>query len=261
MWARTYAVEDAAGHGEDDSMSTPAPPSGVLGEVGDHAGSSSRGPAFHVCFHGIGTPTHEREPGEALYWVTEDRFRAMLDWLAEVPRVAISFDDGNRSDVEVALPALSERELVASFFPVVGRLGDPWSLSPRGLEELVASGMDVGSHGLNHLPWAGLRGPTARAEIVHPRHALEDLLGRRVDRVAAPLGRYDRRTLALLRASGCAEVNVSDQRPARPGAWVQPRFSVRADDTVASLRARMLASLDPARRVRNSVVSAAKRWT
>lgn len=234
--------------------------------VPHHAPAAARdprpqGPSFTVCFHGIGTPAREREPGEAGYWVTDDRFRAMLDWLTEVPRVAISFDDGNRSDVDVALPALSERGLAASFFPVVGRLGDPWSLSPRGVEELVASGMDVGSHGLNHLPWSGLRGAAAHAEIVHPRHVLEDLLGRRVDRAAAPLGRYDRHTLALLRAGGFAEVNVSDQRPARPGAWVQPRFSVRAEDTVVTLRARMLASLDPTRRVRNGAVAAVKRWT
>ena len=207
--------------------------------------------AFTVCFHGVGTPAHEREPGEAGYWVDHDRFRVILDWVAQVPRVAISFDDGNRSDVDVVLPALSERGIVATFFPVVRRLGDRWSISPHGLEELLAAGMDVGTHGLTHRPWSGLRGDVARAEV---------LLGRRVDRTAAPLGRYDRHTLALLRASGCAEVNVSDQRPARPGAWVQPRFSVRSDDTVASLRARMLASMEPTRRVRNALVSTAKRW-
>jgi peptidoglycan/xylan/chitin deacetylase (PgdA/CDA1 family) len=217
-------------------------------------------PSFTVCFHGIGSPAQEREPGEATYWVSDHRFRTILDWLTEMPAVAISCDDGNRSDVDVVLPALVERRLVATFFPVVGRLGDPWSLSPGGVTELVAAGMDVGSHGLNHLPWSGLRGDAARAEIIRPRHVLEDLLGRRVDRAAAPLGRYDRPALALLRASGCAEVNVSDQRPARPGAWIQPRFSVRADDTVASLRARMLSSLDPVRRARNGTVSAVKRW-
>ena len=219
-----------------------------------------RMPAFTVCFHGIGTPDHEREPGEAGYWVDHDRFRAILDWVAQVPRVAISFDDGNRSDVDVVLPALSERGIVATFFPVVRRLGDRWSISPHGLEELLAAGMDVGTHGLTHRPWSGLRGDVARAEVLDPRHELEDLLGRRVDRTAAPLGRYDRHTLALLRASGCAEVNVSDQRPARPGAWVQPRFSVRSFETVASLRARMLASMEPTRRVRNALVSTAKRW-
>ena len=221
----------------------------------------AHGPSFTVCFHGIGTPVREREPGEAAYWVTNDRFRALLDWLAGEPGVALSFDDGNRSDVDVALPALAERGLAATFYPVVGRLGDPRSLSPRGLDELLAAGMEVGSHGMTHVPWSGLRGAAAHTEIAIPRHVLEDLLGRRVDRAAAPLGRYDKRSLALLRATGFAEVGVSDQRPARPGAWLQPRFSVRADDTPASLRARMLGSLHPRQRLRNGVVSAVKRWS
>lgn len=222
-------------------------------------GDQALGPPFTVCFHGVGVPMHEREPGEASYWVGREQFLAILDWVTQVPQVAISFDDGNRSDLEVVLPALVERDVVATFFPVVDRLGDRLSISARGVEELVEAGMDVGTHGLTHRPWVGLRGADARSEILSPRHALEDLLGRRVDRAAAPLGRYDRHTLALLRESGCAEVNVSDQRVARAGAWVQPRFSVCADDTAASLRGRMLASMAPARRVRNSVASVAKR--
>lgn len=217
------------------------------------------GPPFTLCFHGVGVPTHEREPGEAGYWVGRDQLLEILDWVARSPQVALSFDDGNRSDVDVVLPALVERGLVATFFPVVDRIGDAWSTSARGLEELLAAGMDVGTHGLTHRPWAGLRGEAARTEILSPRQALEDLLGRRVDRAAAPLGRYDRHTLALLRAGGCAEVNLSDQRPARPGAWLQPRFSVRADDTAASLEARMAASTAPARRVRNAAASLVKR--
>lgn len=232
----------------------------VLQHSKTRAGSETRqGPRFTVCFHGVGVPTLEREPGEAGYWVGRDQFQDLLDWVVRVPQVALSFDDGNRSDLEVVLPALAERGVVATFFPVVDRLGDRWSISARGVEELVSAGMDVGTHGLTHRPWAGLRGDTARTEILSPRHVLEDLLGRRVDRTAAPLGRYDRHTLALLKDGGCTEVNVSDQRPARAGAWVQPRFSVRADDTPATLRARMLASMDPARRVRNGIVGAVKR--
>lgn len=214
---------------------------------------------FTLCFHGVGVPTYEREPGEAGYWVGRGRLLEILDWVARAPQVALSFDDGNRSDVDVVLPALVERDLVATFFPVLDRIGDTRSTSVSGLEELLAAGMDVGTHGRTHRPWAGLRGEAARSEILSPRHALEDLLGRRVDRAAAPLGRYDRHALALLRGGGCAEVNVSDQRPARPGAWIQPRFSVRADDTAASLQARMLASTDPARRVRDAAASLVKR--
>lgn len=230
-------------------------------EPGPATGVRRALPAFTLCFHGVGTPAHEREPGEAGYWITRDRLEQILDWAVQVPGVSLSFDDGNRSDLAVVLPALVQRGATATFYPVVGRLGDRLSLSPAGVAELVSAGMDVGTHGQTHRPWAGLRGGHAETEVLAPRKHLEDLLGRRVDRTAAPLGRYDRHTLALLRAGGCAEVSTSDQRPARPGAWVQPRFSVRADDTASTLRDRMLASLTPARRARNLIVTTAKRWT
>lgn len=240
-------------------MSHPGRPPAARSAVHGPRGWAPRA-RFNVCFHGIGRPEHEREHGEAGYWITEDNFLTLLDWLAAVPEVSLSFDDGNRSDVEIALGALRDRGLTATFFPVVGWLGDPWSVTPADLHELVAAGMEVGSHGQDHLPWAGMRGRAAEEEMVRPRETLEDLLGRRVDKVAVPMGRYDRRSLALLRAHGCAEVNVSDERPARTGAWLQPRFSVRADDTVDRLRERLLASLSPARAVRNRVAATAKRW-
>lgn len=217
-------------------------------------------PRFTLCFHGIGTPVREREPGEARYWVTRERFEEILDWAVQVPGVSLTFDDGNRSDLDVVLPALVQRCAQATFYPVVGRLGDDLSLSRAGLVELVAAGMRVGTHGQTHRPWPGLRGELAEAEILAPAKELEELLGRRVDRAAAPLGRYDRHALALLRAAGCAEISTSDQRPARTRAWLQPRFSVRADDTVSTLRDRMLVSLSPARRTRNLLAAAAKRW-
>ena len=125
---------------------------------------------FTVCFHGVGVPTHEREPGEAGYWVRRDQLLEILDWVAQAPQVALSFDDGNRSDVDVVLPALLERDLAATFFPVADRIGDAWSTSVSGLEELLAAGMDVGTHGRTHRPWAGLRGEAARSEILAPRH-------------------------------------------------------------------------------------------
>ena len=60
-------------------------------------------------FHGIGTPAREIEPGEAPYWVATERFDAILDRIAAHPeraRIRITFDDGNLSDLTVALPAL-----------------------------------------------------------------------------------------------------------------------------------------------------------
>ena len=74
-----------------------------------------------ICFHGIGTPERTLEPGEDRYWVAIDEFLAMLDAIAAAPGVRISFDDGNASDIEIALGGLRERDLSASFFVLAGR--------------------------------------------------------------------------------------------------------------------------------------------
>ncbi|HMO11289.1 MAG TPA: hypothetical protein PKB06_07275, partial [Actinotalea sp.] len=42
------------------------------------------------------------------------------------------------------------------------------------------------------------------------------------------------------RALGYRTVHTSDRRPARPGAWLQPRFSVTSEDTPATLVGRVL---------------------
>ena len=51
----------------------------------------------------------------------------------------ISFDDGNASDLDIALGALLERGLVGSFFVVAGRIGSRGSLDSDGLRELESA--------------------------------------------------------------------------------------------------------------------------
>src|SRR3712207_5181342 len=94
---------------------------------------------INVCFHGIGTPRRELEPGEAPYWIGVDTYHRVLDDLASWPLpVRISFDDGNASDVEIGLPGLLSRGLTADFFVLAGRLGQTGSLDEPAVKELVA---------------------------------------------------------------------------------------------------------------------------
>src|SRR5687767_10674733 len=83
---------------------------------------------INICFHGIGTPGRDLEPGESRYWIGVDTFHRVLDDLVTWPAVRISFDDGNASDVEIGLPGLLSRGLTADFFVLAGRLGAPGSL-------------------------------------------------------------------------------------------------------------------------------------
>jgi peptidoglycan/xylan/chitin deacetylase (PgdA/CDA1 family) len=213
----------------------------------------------NVCFHGIGTPRRELEPGEAEYWIDQPRFLEVLDELATWPAVRISFDDGNASDAEIALPALRERGLRADFFVLAGRLGGPGSLGEDGVRELAREGMGIGSHGMWHRSWRGMDEATRREELVEARARLAEVVGRPVETAACPLGRYDRRVLAELRRLGYTRVYTSDRRHARPDAWLQPRHSVRAGDTAASMRASALRRPGLRRRVRDSAVGVVKR--
>jgi peptidoglycan/xylan/chitin deacetylase (PgdA/CDA1 family) len=215
---------------------------------------------LNICFHGIGTPRRSLEPGEDAYWLETSSFLRILDEIATWPTVAISFDDANESDAELALPALRERELTAQFFLIAGRLDDAGSLSAGQVRELTANGMSVGMHGMTHRPWRAMAPEVRDLELAEARRRLEDVVGSPVTEAACPLGRYDRGALTALRQLGYQRVYTSDRRPARRGSWLQPRFSLRRTDTPESLRTDVLAPPRIARQAQQSVKGLIKRW-
>lgn len=213
---------------------------------------------INLCFHGIGVCPAEREPGGARYWVPRDVFLRILDEARERADVRISFDDGNASDIQIALPALAERGLHATFFALAGRLDEPASLAPSDLRELRAAGMGIGSHGWSHIPWRGLTVGDQKRELVDARAALSEASGGPIHEAALPLGRYDRNALRRLRALNYRVIFSSDRFPARSSAWLQPRYSVTAGDTVATVHGIMSHRVG-VRDLRNLAASSVKR--
>lgn len=213
---------------------------------------------INICFHGIGSCIEEREAGESRYWVDQDRFLAILDVIQHYQQVRLSFDDGNASDVEIALPALVERRLRATFFAIAGRLGSRRSISADDLRLLRSLGMGIGSHGWDHVPWRGLNSVQQQREFVEARTALVEASGGPVDQAALPLGRYDRNVLAALRRHGYRTVFSSDKLLARPGAWLQGRYSLTRDDTPESVRS-VINDRASLRRGRDQLASLVKR--
>lgn len=217
------------------------------------------GESVNVCFHGVGTPDRELEPGEGAYWIDVPTFLGVLDLVADDPRVRISFDDGNASDASIGLPALLERGLSATFFVLAGRLDQPGSLGASDVRDLSSAGMRIGTHGMDHVPWRGLDPQQRQRELVDARRRLEHVTSARVDEAAVPLGRYDRRLLGHLRRLGYTAVHSSDRHRARTGAWLQPRYSIRSDDTVSSVRDTVLAAPSVASRAERLVTTTVKR--
>jgi peptidoglycan/xylan/chitin deacetylase (PgdA/CDA1 family) len=189
-----------------------------------------------LTFHGIGPTVRQLDPGEDQVWLSCDAFKRILDAVAGQPRVEITFDDGNASDLEHAVPALRERGLRATFFVLAGRLDEPGALGPADLRQMVREGMEIGSHGMGHSPWRRLDEREASEEIVLPKARLEALVGKPITQAACPFGAYDRRTLALARAAGFEALFTSDGGVARRGQWLRTRNTIHVDDSPATVR-------------------------
>jgi peptidoglycan/xylan/chitin deacetylase (PgdA/CDA1 family) len=196
---------------------------------------------INICFHGIGTPQRSLEKDEDRYWISKELCAQVLEEVAGRDDVAISFDDGNASDIAFGLDGLLQYKRKASFFVLAGRLGRPGSLTASDLEELRRYGMTIGTHGMDHVPWRSLRPAQRERELVHARQMIAEAAGAPVCEAALPLGAYDRNVLVNLRRLGYQRVYSSDRRRMKVGAWLQPRFSIRADDTIESIRSTILA--------------------
>ncbi len=187
-----------------------------------------------LAFHGIGLPGPAVPEAERPYWIDEAEFAACIAGLRAEARAAgvaveVTFDDGNASDLAIAAPRLAEAGLGGAMFVCSSRIGREGYLSGADLRELRAMGFEIGSHGRDHLPWAGLAPETLEAETAGAKAEIEDALGAEVSAAALPFGAYDRRALAAARRAGFSRLYSSDRDIARPGAWPEPRWSYRQD--------------------------------
>lgn len=195
---------------------------------------------INICFHGIGTPRRDLETDEAGYWIPESLYLQIVDEIAGRDDIAVSFDDGNVSDLEIGLRPLLQTDRSATFFVLAGRLDQPGSLSPDEVRTLHRQGMKIGSHGMDHVPWRHLSEREEERELTEARSVISDVVGLPITDAALPLGRYDRRTLGALRARGYQRVFSSDRRRARPTSWLQARYSVHSGDSIESIRTEIL---------------------
>jgi peptidoglycan/xylan/chitin deacetylase (PgdA/CDA1 family) len=215
---------------------------------------------INLTFHGIGEPGRPLDPGEELFWLEENEFESALDSVARRNDVQITFDDGNASDLELALPQLRRRGLTATFFVVAGRLGAPGFLDESAVRALADAGMGIGCHGMRHRPWRRLDRPALWEEVVEARRMLERVVDHRVTEAACPFGSYDRRVLRFLRAHGYHRAFTSDTGMTRSGDWIQARNSVRSGDGPGLIERVLAAERSTHRVVRRRLKLAAKRW-
>jgi len=208
-------------------------------------------------FHGVGAPAHEVGVEKADVWIEKQPFLEILDAVKGADGVELTFDDGNLSDIEIALPALFERALRATFFVIADRIDTQDYLTKSDVRALAQAGMKIGSHGMKHVAWRGLGAGRLREETVDAKNRIEQALGDEIIDAACPFGSYDRRSLRALREAGFSRVCTSDTGPTTRDAWLASRNTLHAGDTAETTRPIIEArGGDPVRAIKKLI----KRW-
>jgi peptidoglycan/xylan/chitin deacetylase (PgdA/CDA1 family) len=154
-----------------------------------------------LVYHSISKPTKPL-PGDID--ISPRRFEQQLRWLSrwrQVVRlyqtlrsnenrlVALTFDDGFRDNLTVALPLLEKFNMPMTLFVTAGFIGKEGYLSADELRQMARHPLvTIGAHGLTHAHFNELTHQQAQFELLESRRALEQITGKTVDLLAWPYG-------------------------------------------------------------------------
>jgi len=162
--------------------------------------------------------------------------------------VGLTFDDGYRDFAHTVVPLLRRHGFGATVYVVAGRLGGSNHWDPDGERKelmtadevagVAADGVEVGAHGMTHVPLAApIEATDLTLEVEESRRVLEDLVHRPVAGFCYPYGAHDDRAVAAVRAAGY-EHACATGRPDRPGPLALPRTYVGDRDGALRLAAK-----------------------
>jgi peptidoglycan/xylan/chitin deacetylase (PgdA/CDA1 family) len=171
--------------------------------------------------------------------ISREKFAQQLQWLARWRKVerleetltssnkrltAITFDDGFRDNLTVALPLLEKFSLPMTLFVTAAFVGREGYLSKNELREMSRHPLiTIGAHGLWHRHFNLLEAAEARLELVESRRILESITGVNVDLMAWPFGECNIELEKLSRECGYrAAWSVWKGSNARHSLWRVP---------------------------------------
>jgi peptidoglycan/xylan/chitin deacetylase (PgdA/CDA1 family) len=183
---------------------------------------------------------HEFAPAGSrdIYCMTPEMFRAHLELIQTEDGVAkgrITFDDAHVSQIRYALPILEETATTAIFFAPTAWVGTcSRTASWTDLRELLRLGHEVGSHSHSHALLTRCSSAALNRELTTSKAMLEDGLGRVIDSISMPGGRYNERVLRACADAGYRRIytsrpqwDVSLSSSRQSGAMVLGRLIVR----------------------------------
>lgn len=109
--------------------------------------------------------------------------------------VLLSFDDGYADNYKYAFPILREEKVPGTFFVVSSTVGNNNRMTAGQLREMLANGMKIGSHTVNHERLTDMNAQEIDFELKASKEALEKILGEPVCALAYPTGKVNETVL------------------------------------------------------------------
>jgi hypothetical protein len=167
-------------------------------------------------------------------------------------RLVIAFDDGYRDVYDNAFPILSKFGFTACVFVITGYVGreDDWDyhvggrkkrhLSWEQIAEMARAGFEFGSHTVNHPDLTRIPKKFVRYELRRSKETLEQELGRKVNFLSYPFGRYNRYVEEEAQKAGYLAAYAICPKPGgKPGGFSRPRKGVYLIDSPLSMRIKL----------------------
>ncbi|MBS1679501.1 MAG: polysaccharide deacetylase family protein [Actinobacteria bacterium] len=226
---------------------------------------SRRDDSLVLCYHAV-SPTWPADLA-----ISPQRLRAHLKYLVDHGyrgvtfgelvaggpgrRVAITFDDGYRSVIELAQPILAELGLPGTLFVPTDWIGSERPMAWPGIEhwlggehqrELIPMGWDevrrlrdagweIGSHTRSHPKLSQIRSERMRAELAESKATCEAELGS-CTTIAYPYGDHSDAVAAAAGAAGYAAAATLPAGAPTPKPLAWPRIGIYVHDDMRSFR-------------------------
>lgn len=165
-----------------------------------------------------------------------------VGWRLPRKPIVLTFDDGYRSDLTAALPALRRLRWPAVLNLLVANEKPVWGLRPRAVRRLIRAGWEVDAHTLTHRDLTTLAPVDLRHEVAGSRAAIRRRFHVPVLFFCYPSGRFDAQVERAVAAAGYAGATTELPGLARPGdPYALARVRVNGGETGASLVAQLAA--------------------
>jgi len=117
--------------------------------------------------------------------------------------VVITLDDGYEDNYTAAFPILKKYDLKATVFVITSQTDKNAAyLTSAQIKEMDAAGVQIESHTVTHRDLDTLSYNDQYKELKDSKSFLENLLGRSIDYIAYPSGKYNNNTLKAAEAAG-----------------------------------------------------------